>query len=297
MRLGAALADLPKVKEAWLAGDIAEPHVGAIARLRPINPEAMARDEADLVFWAAHESFNAFLRGLKVWTYEVDPDFADGSSKRMRARRELYLRTGANGMVYGHFALDPVSGQIFSTELARIEDELFAADWAAAKRRRDDGEDDAATERTCVQRRADALVEMATRSRTAPADGRRPEPLFSIFVGWESFHGMLCRLDSGAGVLPGDVVPWLEQAWVERVVFDGPSRVIDLGAQRRFFTGATRRAVELRDQECFHDFCEVPASAAQVDHIQPYSAGGPTIQDNGRVACGKHNRDRHKRRQ
>jgi hypothetical protein len=115
-------------------------------------------------------------------------------------------------------------------------------------------------------------------------------------VGWESFHGMLCRLARGGAVEPGALAPWLEEAWIERVVFDGPSRVIDVGAQRRFFTGATRRAVELRDQECFHPFCEVPAVDAQVDHIQPAAFGGPTIQENGRVACGPHNRARHKRR-
>ena len=31
-------------------------------------------------------------------------------------------------------------------------------------------------------------------------------------------------------------------------------------------------------------------------HVQPYSAGGPTVEDNGRVACGYHNRLRHRRR-
>ncbi len=40
--------------------------------------------------------------------------------------------------------------------------------------------------RTSGQRRADALVEMATRSRTAPAEGIRPAPLFSVFVSYEA---------------------------------------------------------------------------------------------------------------
>ena len=141
------------------------------------------------------------------------------------------------------------------------------------------------------------MVEMAIRSSTAPADGQRPAPLFSVFVGWETFHGMLCRLQRGDAVEPGALVPWLDAAWVERVVFDGPSKVIDVGVQRRIFSGATRRAVELRDQECFHPLCDVPAANAQIDHIQPWSAGGLTVQDNGRVACGAHNRARNKRKQ
>ncbi|MGH9247589.1 MAG: hypothetical protein ACRD29_25425, partial [Acidimicrobiales bacterium] len=39
---------------------------------------------------------------------------------------------------------------------------------------------------------------------------------------------------------------------LERVVFDGPSRVIDVGPHRRLFDGATRRSVAVRDRECFH---------------------------------------------
>jgi hypothetical protein len=297
MTLGAALAELPLTAKAWLAGDIGEAHVGSIVHARKTDSKAMARDEEIVIEWARHESFNGFLRGLKYWTYEADPDFADGAAARLRSRRELSSARRPNGLVCGHFTLDQVGGEIFSNELARIEEEFFAADWAAAQRRRDAGEADAAPARTAAQRRADALVEMAIRSSTAPAVGRRPEPLFSVFVGWESFHGMLCRLGRGAAIEPGELTPWLDVAWVERVVFDGPSRVIDVGAQRRFFTGATRRAVELRDQECFHEFCEVPAADAQIDHIQPYSAGGGTVVDNGRVACGPHNRARHKRRQ
>jgi hypothetical protein len=61
------------------------------------------------------------------------------------------------------------------------------------------------------------------------------------------------------------------------------------------FTGADRRAVEVRDRnECFHELCD--DTAEQIDHIQPWAWGGPTIQDNGRAACSFHNRDRHRHR-
>jgi 5-methylcytosine-specific restriction endonuclease McrA len=79
---------------------------------------------------------------------------------------------------------------------------------------------------------------------------------------------------------------------VERVVFDGPSRVIDVGVHRRLFEGATRRAVQLRDRECFHETCDIPAEHCDVDHVVPWAEGGPTVQENGRVACGFHNRNR-----
>jgi Zn ribbon nucleic-acid-binding protein len=79
---------------------------------------------------------------------------------------------------------------------------------------------------------------------------------------------------------------------VERVVFDGPERVRDVGVRRRLFAGATKRAVQVRDKECFHPTCEEPAEACEIDHVQPWAAGGLTTEANGRVACGFHNRQR-----
>ena len=73
-------------------------------------------------------------------------------------------------------------------------------------------------------------------------------------------------------------------------MFDSPSRVIDVGVRRRLFTGATRRAVLIRDRECFNEFCDVAADDCEVDHVEPYATGGPTIEENGRAVCGFHNR-------
>jgi hypothetical protein len=149
--------------------------------------------------------------------------------------------------------------------------------------------------RTPAQRRADAMVEMARRAGAKPEGARMPEPLFSVLVDYETFAGTICELANGPAVTPGSLLRYLDQAWIERVVFGSPSRVIDIGARRRLFTGATRRAVQVRDRECFHDFCDIPAADCQVDHIEPYGAGGLTVQDNGRPACDFHNRERHRR--
>jgi hypothetical protein len=65
--------------------------------------------------------------------------------------------------------------------------------------------------------------------------------------------------------------------------------------RRRIFSGATRRGVEVRDRECFHELCDVPASECEIDHVQPWAAGGLTVDDDGRAACGYHNRRRQRR--
>jgi len=115
-------------------------------------------------------------------------------------------------------------------------------------------------------------------------------------VGYETFAGRICELANATVVAPGALVRWLDRAWVERVVFDGPSRVTDVGARRRILVGATRRGIEVRDQQCFHPHCDAPAQDCEIDHILPWSGGGLTTEENGRVACGFHNRERHRQR-
>ena len=149
--------------------------------------------------------------------------------------------------------------------------------------------------RTPAQRRADAMVEMARRAGATPPGARLPEPLVTVLVGYETFAGRICELANGTVLSPGSLLRLLERAWVERVVFDGPDRIKNIGVRRRLFTGATRRAVEVRDRECFHEFCEGRADECEIDHVQPYSVGGLTVEDNGRLACRYHNRLRHRR--
>jgi hypothetical protein len=191
---------------------------------------------------------------------------------------------------------DPISGEVVARTLGRIEKELFEADWAEARERVGENVSTSDVARTPAQRRADALVEMARRAGAMPAGARVPEPLFTVLVGYETFHGPLCELAAGTVVTPGSLLRWLDRAYIERAVFDGPSRVIDVGVRRRLFDGATRRAVQLRDRKCFSPYCDEPADECDMDHVEPYSAGGLTVADNGRPACAYHNRWRQPRR-
>lgn len=232
---------------------------------------------------------------MNYWSLHADPDGAEDSAEAQRDARRFHLSRSFAGQWLGDVVLDPIGGAIVAERLGRIEQELFATDWAEARSRLGDAARAGDLARTPAQRRADALVEMAIRAGTVPAEGRRPEPLFTVLVGYERFAGPICELADATVVSPGTLAGWIDRAWVERVVFDGPSRVIDVGVTRRLFTGALRRAIEVRDRECTNQFCDVPASRCQVDHIEPWAAGGRTTMANGRLACGFHNRSRHQR--
>jgi uncharacterized protein DUF222/HNH endonuclease len=297
LRLGRALRHMADAEAAWLAGEIHATHVAALAEARtPVSSAWFERDEAMLVDQAARLSHRHFSRALAYWCQRADPDGTeDRVSAEFNARR-LHLSQSFGGSWVLDGSFDPIGGAVLERALRRIEEELFATDWAEARVRVGEGVCAGDLARTPAQRRADAAVEMARRAGAMPPGARLPEPLVTVLVGYETLAGRICELANGTVVSPGSLLRWLDQAWVERAVFDGPDRVKNLGVRRRLFTGATRRAVEVRDRECFHEFCDRPADDCQIDHVEPYSAGGPTVEDNGRVACGYHNRLRHRRR-
>jgi hypothetical protein len=293
VRNGRALRAMPAAEQAWLSGEINEAHMEALATARSrVGGERFDPDESMLVDHARQLRFHHFLRALAYWEQAVDPDGVEDRAEAHRTSRRLHLSQSFDGMWFLDGVLDPIAGDIVARSLKAIEDELFRADWAEARARVGDGVRPSDLERRPGQRRADALVEMARRAHSSRSSGRRPEPLFTVLVGYETLKGRICELASGTVVTPGSLVPWLTEGWVERVVFDGPDRVKNVGTRRRIFSGATRRAVEVRDRECYAELCDAAADECEVDHIRPWAAGGATTDDNGRLACGYHNRRR-----
>ena len=295
LRRGRALPCLPLCAEAFSAGAIGVAHVDLLVKAAEctarVAPDAFARDEAVLVAAAGELKFAPFSGVVAYWTQLADPDGAEECAMEKMARRDVYVSQSLGGTWLGKMTLDPIGGAIYDAELRRLEAEMFEGDWAEAKARL--GRDPHLGElpRTPAQRRADAAVEMAVRSKAMPVGARRPEPLFSVLVDYPTLAGRICQLAHGAILSPGSLVPWLKEASFERIVFAPPKR-IECSVTARFFTGATRRAIEIRDQYCTHPYCEAPAERCQIDHIIPYSQGGETTQENGRVHCGFHNRRR-----
>lgn len=295
LRLGRRAAERPVASRAWEEGDIGTAQFATIAALgNERTEEALARDEALLVDQAGRLRFGDFARAAAYWAQLADPDGTEESAEARRGARGLHLSQSMDGMWLGSLTLDPIAGTIVADELARIERLLFCDDWSAAKEAlgRDPGPGDLA--RTPAMRRADALVEMATRSKVAKESAGRPAPLFSVLVGYETLQGRVLELANGTVLAPGDLAVWLSEADVERAVF-GPKNRIEVSATARLFTGATRRAIELRDRRCTHPYCDRPASECEVDHVVPFARGGPTTQENGRLLCGFHNRLRNRR--
>jgi Domain of unknown function (DUF222) len=251
--------------------------------------EYFVRDEAILVDHARTLSWADFVRAIEYWRQHADPDGVERDAHHDEALRRVHLSPGMRGTGILDGMLTPLGYATVDAALRRVEQELFEADWTAARAEHGDAATACHLTRTAAQRRHDALVELAKRAVTAPADGKRPHPLISVVVGYETFKGRICQLAGGTIVSPGTIASLLDEALIERVVFDGPSRVIDRGRARRF-TGAVRRALEVRDQRCTHHSCDQPGERGQGDRVQAWTAGGTTTVDNGQLRCGFLNR-------
>jgi hypothetical protein len=288
LRCARELRDMPATETALLAGEITTDHVRLLVDAKQLAPEVFAEHEPKLVRLARTLRVTQFEKVMAYWKQLADPDHVEDAAQDAFDRREAHASTTLDDTVVVDALLDPVGGAVFLRELERLEQELFEADWADARTRCGDAACEADLRRTRKQRRADAMRIMAERSAAKPPGAVEARVLLQVLVGEETL-GRICELSNGRVTTPGQLVPHLDKADVERIVFDGPSKVIDVGVRRRLFSGATRTAVLVRDRGCTHPSCDTPMDRCQVDHVIPWADGGLTVQTNGEGKCRFHN--------
>jgi hypothetical protein len=278
----AALDAMPAVTQAivdrTIHGDLAPLFASARSRGRD---QLFARDEQMLVDSCAGLRSREQVQVIHYWITRADAELvgaSDGPEVSIddASCGQVHASTTFDGAVVIDATLDTVAGEIVTNELDRLIAELRATH----------------PERTALTRsqwRALALVDMATRSASTPADANRPRPLVTVLVGDQTLAA-LCETANGHVISPRHLHPYLGDALVESIIFDGPSRLVSV-SQRRGFTGALRRGIQARDRRCQHPAgCDTPAPRCDVDHIKPACDGGPTSQWNGRLECVPHNR-------
>jgi Domain of unknown function (DUF222) len=292
VRLARRLRSMPATARALAAGDITLAHARRLATLcAPDTAAAFAEAEEFLVGQARSMRWADFTKACGYWLRHARKDKDPDPDKTDRDHRRVSLHDGLRGTGLLSGELTPTAKAEVRSELERLERRLFEADWAAAKAVQGEAVSVAHLARTAAQRRHDALVEMARRSATAPAAGKRPKPLLTVLVGEDAFRSIL-EVADGTLISPATAADLLDEAVIETMLFDGPSRVLDLGHQRSF-VGAARRAVEVVHRTCTGPGCHVRSEACEIDHILPSAAGGPTVPENGRPQCRPHHRQHH----
>lgn len=300
--LGRALRRMPETQAALATGSITTMHA---MRLRPTSkrPQFAAGGEAFLVEQASVLSWKDWLTAVNTWESYADdenaPD-ADGDPRDQHAYFNASALMDGMGRLDG--VLGPVGFEAFEEALHRIENELFNDDWAEAVQRAGAAATPDDLSRTPAQRRAAALVEMAHRAMTAPANGKRSLPLVVIHTDPDTFNrelarvlgvepptplgtARLCELDSGTAIRPSEMIRLALHGTVRRLVYTSKSHVLDYGTGVRLYRGALRQAIIHASRTCDEPECDVRASRCEIDHRQPAAVGGPTSAANGHPLC------------
>ncbi|MEU7798656.1 DUF222 domain-containing protein [Micromonospora arborensis] len=280
----------PAVREALLSGAITVEQGRVVAETIAALPVEAGPEVADkatelLIAWA--DRFNPTILsrlGERVLTH-VAPDLADQAelaaleraTERAEARRHVTLSEQQNGQVR-------LSGNL-DTETASLLREAIDPLCAPA------GEHD---DRSPGQRRADALGEvcrLVLRTGQLPDNGGdRPQLVVTVSLD-ELVNGVRAgTLETGARLTPGAVRRLACDAAVLPAVLSGDSQVLDVGRQRRLFTGPLRRALVLRDGGCAFPGCDRPSRWCDGHHVQHWADGGVTALGNAVLLCGYHHR-------
>lgn len=157
----------------------------------------------------------------------------------------------------------------------------------AARRLRSDGDT-----RTLDQIKADIFLRLLEGQNPDGVPAGRRSPVVDIRVDLDTLLG----LNERAAEIPGwgPVIADIARQAIEerpdgtwRVVVTDPDSgtVLWDGTTRRRPTADQKRHVVARRQECSHPRCRMPASQCDLDHIDPYARGGPSLTVNLQPLC------------
>ncbi|WP_159083551.1 HNH endonuclease signature motif containing protein [Nocardioides terrigena] len=76
-------------------------------------------------------------------------------------------------------------------------------------------------------------------------------------------------------------------------VLGGKSEPLDLGRGQRLYKLGQRRAMDLRDQHCRAEGCDIPAAWCEAHHLIPWLKGGKTDLADGILLCSHHHHRAH----
>jgi len=146
--------------------------------------------------------------------------------------------------------------------------------------------------RTAARRRLDALKDVCL---LALAGGRLPDnggdrPQIVVTVSWETLRDQTgaATLDDGTEISPGDARRLACDSGILPTILNSASLPLDLGRERRLYTGPIRRALEIRDRGCCFPGCDRPRPWCTAHHIKHWADGGSTSITNGAMLCDRH---------
>lgn len=291
VRMARVLEDMPHTTESFRAGRAPFNNVSLIARLaEDVGTEATRTVEQHLVCGA--EKLDAGrMRALTAFTrYRLDADGALDKDNRCHDRRWFSCDQSFGGMFILRGELDAEGGAVVKTALDALSGRTGSED-----------------KRSGSQRRADALVDIASRQlqngALPAAHGQRPH--LTVTASLET-------LQRWGGAPPADLahVGAIHPETARRIACDSvrtiavgasqaeqtvPAATLSVGRASRTIPAPIRTALTLRDKGCRFPGCDRPLEWTDGHHIKHWADGGETSLDNLVSLCRRHHRLVHER--
>jgi hypothetical protein len=293
--LAAALGRYPVLAEAlaqgWVNGEQAQVIVRALADLEADGPDDLdpvVVEQAEKHLVACAETFDA--KQLRILGHHVlavvapeigeahEAKLLEDEERRAAERTRLTMSSDGHGMVHGRFSLPELHG-------AMLGKALQALTWAKQEPAQ------VRQVRSTPQSNGQAFTELLERlsEKDLPSVGGTGATVV-VTMTLQTLMGGLraASLDSGEVISAGTARRLACQAGIIPMVLGGHSEVLDVGRRRRFHTKPQRLAIAQRDGTCTAPGCDAPPSRCHVHHVIPWSAGGPTTVEDGRLYCSAH---------
>ncbi len=285
VRMARVLPELPLTTESFRAGRAPFTNVSLISRLAEDVGVEATRTVEDTLVPAAEKLDVARMYHLVSFTrHRLDADGVLDKDNRAYDRRWFQCDKTLGGVFILRGELDAEGGAVVKS----------AMDALSAPAGPDDG-------RTGSQRRADALVDLASRqlkSGNLPAvHGQRPHLTLTA---------SLATLQRQDGAPPADLASAgpIHAETARRIAcdsvrtdatFSDTGGALTVGRATRTIPAAIRTALGLRDKGCRFPGCDRPPEWTDGHHLRHWADGGETSLKNLVLLCRRHHRMVHER--
>jgi hypothetical protein len=285
LRVGQALNSLPRIAEAFTAGQL------SFDKVRQVTLTATPASDQIMLEIAQGASGDQLARICAALRRIADADAPKQAEDRL-SLRGLWTQWDENGMLELKAKLTPEDAAVVQAALESI------AGSRPVPAETDDGVKDPADDRWAA-RRSDALVAMcdhvlASGTNGLVKSGASTQVVVHVDVGvltGESPDGR-CFVACGSPLSTGAARRLGCDAEVIAVT-ERDGLPIDVGRKQRLVTDRQRVALHVRDRFCRFPGCAVPAARTEAHHHEHWALGGETNLANLLLLCGFHHRRHH----
>ena len=273
------LQHLPVTQAALRNGTLSNAQAVEVARGAIVAPNT----ETQLLNLAKH----ATVRDLRDATSRVVAGATDEAERHRQVHKSRYFKswTDLDGSFNVRGRMTAANGALVMAALKPIQDEIFKA----ARKSGDHERPEAYA--------ADALMVLCEKasSEHSTESGKkttRPNAVINIRIDIDALkrghteHGEVCEI-AGVGPIPvATATEYLGEAFLKLLVVDGVD-IKTVAHMGRHIPAPLRTAVEERDRVCQVPTCDM-SIGLEIDHIKPFSEGGPASLENLVRLCKRH---------